>query len=281
MSDDDRREELRRFLKDRRARLRPSDAGLPPTPRRRVAGLRREEVAALANIGVSWYTALESGDARRVSDATLLAVADALRLSESEREYLFGLAGRFTAAEESEGPSQVVLDAMMAMSYPAYVITATWQIVACNAAFRVVWNVGDHELPFDAVARLFIDPAARRMHGTQFAANISPIVAMVRSGIGRHPNLAGLRDLRDRLLADAEARRIWDDFEVSGPTAVTRAEIASPIGTFSYEALTLPIEGALHGIVVQVPDIESRARLAHALRRARPEPHARANETAR
>ena len=265
MSDQERRIELRRFLKDRRARLAPADVGLPMTARRRVRGLRREEVATLANIGVSWYTALENGEAQGVSEATLTAVAEALRLSESERLYLFGLAGRPEGAEESETPSALVIEALTAITLPAYVITASWKIVACNDAFRLVWNVGEHEVPFDAVARLFVLPVARAMHGERFAANITPIVAMVRSGVARHPNLTGLRDLRDRLIADDEIRPIWNHHEISGPLVPSRAEIESSIGTFRYETLTLPIEGALHGIVVQVPDSQSRARLAEAL----------------
>src|SRR5271166_5345655 len=84
MSEERRDSELSRFLKERRSRLHPVDVGLPATGRRRVAGLRREEVAALAGIGVSWYTSLENGDAAGVSEATLKTVAEALRLSESE-----------------------------------------------------------------------------------------------------------------------------------------------------------------------------------------------------
>jgi transcriptional regulator with XRE-family HTH domain len=151
MSEQERHEELRRFLKDRRARIRPAEAGLPTTPRRRVPGLRREEVAALAGIGVAWYTALENGDAHGVSDATLLAVADALRLSESERQYLMALAGREVVTNESVAPDPLVVDTMKAIAFPAYIITATWDVVACNAAFRRVWAVGEHEVPFNAI----------------------------------------------------------------------------------------------------------------------------------
>ena len=80
MSEQERLSELRRFLKARRERVTPADVGLPSTGRRRVRGLRREEVASLAGIGVSWYTALENGEALGVSEDTLVAVADALRL---------------------------------------------------------------------------------------------------------------------------------------------------------------------------------------------------------
>jgi transcriptional regulator with XRE-family HTH domain len=265
MSDPERLEELRRFLKDRRARLHPQDVGLPATSRRRVRGLRREEVATLAGIGVSWYTAFENGDARGISDATLAAVADALRLTASEREYLAGLTGRAkTAVAVSEEPRPAAIDAMMAIAFPAYIITAAWKVIACNEAFRLVWGVGDHEVPFDAVGRLFMHAATRQMHGEHFATNIAPVVAMIRSGIGRHPELEELRDLRDRLVADPAIRSIWDAFEITDPKASTQLHITSPIGIFNYETLSLPLEGALVGIVVQVPDVQSRARLERA-----------------
>ena len=163
MSEQDRLDELRHFLQDRRARISPSDVGLPSTGRRRVAGLRREEVASLAGIGVSWYTALENGDARGVSDATLHAVADVLRLSESERQYLLVLAGRPGAPGEFDTPSPLAVAAMQAISLPAYIISATWIVVACNEAFRHVWSVAEDECPFNAVERLFLDPRARKM----------------------------------------------------------------------------------------------------------------------
>lgn len=261
MNEPERLEELRRFLKDRRARLRPADVGLPATPRRRVRGLRREEVASLAKIGVSWYTALENGEAHGVSDTTLAAIADALRLSVSERDYLFGLAGRLGPLEELAPPGPLIADTMHALPFPAYIITATWDVIDCNAAFRLVWDVDAREIPFNAIDRLFIAPAARAMHGADFAANIAPIVAMVQSGLGRRPNLQGLRDVRDRLLVDADIRQIWNAFEISDPFVPTKLHITSPIGPFVYEALTLPVPGALHAIVVQVPDEASRERL--------------------
>ena len=123
MIETERREELRRFLKDRRARVRPAEAGLPATPRRRVAGLRREEVAALAGIGVSWYTALENGDAHGFSDETVLAVAEALRLSESERQYLLALTGH-AERREPVAPNPLVVDTLAAIAFPAYIVTS-------------------------------------------------------------------------------------------------------------------------------------------------------------
>ncbi|MGZ3506271.1 MAG: MmyB family transcriptional regulator [Vulcanimicrobiaceae bacterium] len=64
---------------------------------------------------------------------------------------------------------------MKALSFPAYIITATWDVIDCNEAFRRVWAVGERELPFNAIERLFLEPAARRMHGERLAANVTPV----------------------------------------------------------------------------------------------------------
>ena len=269
MSDQEQRAELRRFLKDRRARLSPADVGISTIGRRRVRGLRREEVAGLAGIGVSWYTALESGDAERVSQATVLAVSDALRLTESERNYFLTLAGTSPVSDETYEPSHLLKETMYAIAIPAYIITAAWDVLYCNAAFRRVWAIRDGEVTFNAVERLFIDAAAREMHGVHFITNISPVIAMLRSAVGRRPHHPTLQRLRERLLAEEEIRQVWDVYEVSDPLIPNKCTIDSPIGTFSYEALTLANPGETSGLVVQIPDLPSRNRLELAMARAR------------
>jgi transcriptional regulator with XRE-family HTH domain len=262
MSEPERLLELGRFLKDRRARVSPVDAGLPPGARRRVRGLRREEVASLAGIGLSWYTALENGDAKGVSEATLLSVARALRLSESERDYVLDLINRSEIAEPSGVPDRLVVATVKAILFPAYVITATWDVLDCNEAFRRVWAVEERELPFNAIERLFLDPAARKLHGENFAANFTPVIAMLRSAHGRRPYWNALQRLRDRLIADDAIRAIWDGYEISSPLLSNRCVLDTPLGIFRYETLTLPISGTSQAIVVQVPDASSAARLA-------------------
>ena len=253
MRDQEQREELRRFLKARRARVAPEDVGIVPTRRRRVSGLRREEVASLAGIGVSWYTALENGEAERVSEATLLAVADALRLSESERDYLLTLAGESGEIAEIAPPSQLVIDTMQSIAFPAYIITSNWDVVDCNDAFCRIWSVDRSELPFNAIERLFVVPSVRAMHGTRFEENMRPVIAMLRSSQGRQPHSEALRDLRDRLIADDAIRLLWDEYEIASPLLSNRCTIESPAGTFTYETVTLPISGKSYAIVVQVP----------------------------
>src|SRR5579862_993028 len=94
MDENERRQVLADFLRERRANLSPADVGLPPGLRRRTPGLRREEVAQLANMGTSWYVWLEQGRDVHPSAQVLESLAQALRLTVNERRHLFLLAGQ-------------------------------------------------------------------------------------------------------------------------------------------------------------------------------------------
>src|SRR5258707_46353 len=95
----ERRQALAAFLRTRRTRLSPTEVGLPARSRRRTPGLRREEVAELANIGVSWYTLLEQGQDIHPSQPVLASIAQALRLTPAEEQHLFLLAGHTLPAQ--------------------------------------------------------------------------------------------------------------------------------------------------------------------------------------
>src|SRR5262249_49881652 len=116
MDERERRQALAEFLRTCRARLAPADVGLPPGIRRRTPGLRREEVAELAHIGISWYVWMEQGRDVNPSPEVLESLAQALRLTLNERRHLFLLAGQalpppLLAAEESAGSAlQPMLD---------------------------------------------------------------------------------------------------------------------------------------------------------------------------
>jgi len=112
-SDADRRSELRAFLMSRRARLQPTEVGLPTTKRRRTPGLRREEVAQLAGFSVEWYSLFESGSDTRVSEQTIAAVARVLRLSDIELRHLKTLA---RGPESEMNPSTIVDPVLSAMA---------------------------------------------------------------------------------------------------------------------------------------------------------------------
>src|SRR5690242_8910261 len=129
--------DLSDFLTSRRARLSPSDVGLPDGARRRTKGLRREEVASLAGVGLTWYTWFEQGRDIRVSPDFLENVAKALRLTRVEREHLYVLTGRDVAPDPI--PERKVSPALRRVltglgKMPAYIRTARWDPIAWNAA---------------------------------------------------------------------------------------------------------------------------------------------------
>ncbi|WP_282106548.1 MULTISPECIES: helix-turn-helix domain-containing protein [unclassified Crossiella] len=139
----DRHGELRDFLRSRRARLTPADVGLPATARRRTPGLRREEVAVLAGVGVTWYTWLEQGRDISVSAENLDAIAGALRLAEPERAHLYRLAGlnppESAAGTAAADPAQQrLLDGWL--PNPSYLLDRHWNFLALNTAARRVFD---------------------------------------------------------------------------------------------------------------------------------------------
>ena len=145
MDEKERREALAAFLRTRRARLQPTEVGLPARKRRRTPGLRREEVAELANIGVSWYTLLEQGQDVHPSRQVLSSLSQALRLTATEERHLFLLAsgegsGKMMAEEEPIPPElQRVVDALD--PHPAYLVGRCWNVLTWNRAADLVFRL--------------------------------------------------------------------------------------------------------------------------------------------
>lgn len=142
------RKELSEFLRSRRERLSPADAGLPAGGRRRTPGLRREEVAALAGVGLTWYTWLEQGRQIGVSDTFLDNLARVLKLDAAERRYLYLLTQQRPPAEPGKTwcvVPPVVRRLMDDLALrPAYVSNLRWDILAWNAAADRVFRFSDH-----------------------------------------------------------------------------------------------------------------------------------------
>ncbi|SEE41455.1 Helix-turn-helix domain-containing protein [Streptomyces sp. 2314.4] len=133
----DRRRQLGAFLRSRRERLTPDEAGLPRTARRRTPGLRREELAVLAGISATGYTYLEQGREIRVSEQVLTALAEALRLDGPERAHLLQLAGHAAAAEsEQREPlkDEVAAVPLLLQPNPAYLIGGNYDVLSHNRA---------------------------------------------------------------------------------------------------------------------------------------------------
>ena len=173
----DRRTEIRDFLTSRRARITPEQAGLKISPladARRVAGLRREEVALLAGVSVPYYTRLERGDARGATNAVLDAISRALLLDDAERAHLFDLvrAANATAAAQAPRPARQPVrpelrNMLAAMSgVPAYIRNGRLDILAGNALARALFApiFTSPARPVNAARFTFLDPAAAEFY---------------------------------------------------------------------------------------------------------------------
>lgn len=139
-----RQKEFGDFLRSRRERLTPVEVGLPNGSRRRTPGLRRDEVALLAGVGITWYTWLEQGRDVRPSAEVLNALAEALRLDRAERQHLFTLADRPSPELRATGPEHVP-EALVRMlnsmaDQPAYVLGRRWDVLAWNEAAIAVFG---------------------------------------------------------------------------------------------------------------------------------------------
>src|SRR6185312_11902683 len=201
------RGEIRDFLASRRAKITPAQAGLPAGARRRVPGLRREEVAVLASVSTEWYTRLEKGHIGGVSDDVLDAVARALRLDEDERTHLFDLArssrpGRHTPTrrKDVEVPPRVqwLLDSMTTSA--AFTRNGRTDILAGNALARALFapmfdstTADKHGRP-NLARYIFLDPGACGFFVDWHAAAVAT-AALLRAEVGREPRDLALREL--------------------------------------------------------------------------------------
>lgn len=246
----DRRTELAEFLRSRRARISPDAAGVPAYHgRRRVDGLRREEVAQLAGVSVDYYVRLEQGRTTNVSEAVLDAVARALELDAEEHAHLRRLTRPARAARRPAPPQRVrpqirhLLDAMTDVA--AYVVGRRTDVLAWNRLGAAL--IAD----FDALpgqqrnfARLlFGDETAAQELFPDWPAKARDLVAFLHVDAGRHPDDPALAALVGELALHSERfRRLWADHPVHDKGHTTASLRHPVIGTvdLAYEALRLP-----------------------------------------
>jgi len=207
------RVEARDFLVTRRAKITPQQAGLQLFgDKRRVPGLRREEVAMLVRVSVDYYTRLEKGNLAGASDSVLHAIADALQLDETERTYLFDLARAANAtprAARSRRPQQVgpvvqrILDGMA--NTPAFVQNGRLDILATNRLGYALYSpiFASPGRPSNIARFVFLDPAAADFYPDWDAA-AHLVVAVLRTDAGRDPYDRGLSDLVGELSTRSE-----------------------------------------------------------------------------
>jgi PAS domain-containing protein len=249
-----RRKLLSEFLRARRARLASAEVGLPAGTHRRVPGLRREEVAILADVGITWYTWLEQGRPITMAPATLERVADALRLDRHERAYLRGLV--FFEAEGSGWDLPIPAPvAEIVRSYtggPAFVRGPRWDVLAWNEIFsRIFGFPGSSPEDRNALRHAFLDPAVRRLNA-DWPALARQLVASFRTEYAQHTGDEAFEALIAELRRESPTfARLWRESTVLSPTAARSVELRHPtLGAIFYGTVSLLIPDVPHATVV-------------------------------
>lgn len=265
------RDEVRDFLTSRRDRLTPGQAGIPLYGgRRRVKGLRREEVAMLAGMSIDYYTRLERGNLSGVSGSVLDALARALQLDEAERTHLFDLAATASASGQtarsapggpgprrsrrSSSPPRLregVLRVLDSISAPAYVRNNRMDVLAANRLGRALFAdvCAQGATGFNLARYLFLDPRSRDFY-TQWDVVARDSVAALRIEAGRNPYDRGLTDLVGELSTRSEEFRTWwAAHNVKFHTTAAKTLRHPAVGELELtgEALTLPGD---HGLTI-------------------------------
>jgi transcriptional regulator with XRE-family HTH domain len=253
----DGRDDIKDFLATRRAKITPEQAGLASYGRRRVAGLRREEVAMLAGVSTDYYARLERGNLTGVSDSVLEAIAQALRLDDAEQAHLRDLARAANASPRARrrpsGPQQVrpsvrrILDGMTDVA--AFVRNARLDVLATSALGRALYSPA-FENPAGPVnlARFnFLDPGSSAFYPNwDDAANTS--VALLRTEAGRHPYDRALSDLIGELSTRSETFRTkWAAHNVRLHESGVKHFHHPAVGdlVLNFDAMALSSEGGL------------------------------------
>ncbi|MBR8641626.1 helix-turn-helix domain-containing protein [Streptomyces tuirus] len=269
-----RRPELAAFLRSRRARVTPADVGMPPGLRRRTPGLRREEVAQLSGVGVTWYTWLEQGRPINASPQVLDAVARTLRLDAPEREHLYHLAEvPFAPDPESAGSAvrdvgrevQGIIDALDPR--PAVIYNARYDVLATNGAYRDVFGFSGRARPEGVPNVLWaLFTVAEEHCPLMFRDEELPVmVATLRAAYGRHAGEPVWEDfIRGLSAASPLFTRLWESGDVARPGRRVKGFRHADVGELRMTSVSLSINGMPEcRIVVYTPaDQETERRAA-------------------
>ncbi|WP_223069168.1 helix-turn-helix transcriptional regulator [Paenibacillus caui] len=218
MRDSFKHRELADFLQTRRKRLSPQEAGLKSDlTRRRTPGLRREEVAALSGISLTWYTSLEQGRPIRVSEQVLESLSRTLKLDRDEKSYLFALAGLRVNSESKEhhGNDDAISPSLRLIlqelhRFPAYIMGSRWDIVAWNGIAGEIFGYDDDmtDLERNVVWRMFIKEEYRQLfrHWEYIAKGM---LAQFRNFYGKFADDPWFTDLVELLSESSQEFRTW------------------------------------------------------------------------
>ncbi len=270
---DTQRRQLIDFLKGCRARLSPTQVGLPDTNRRRTPGLRREDVAALAGVSVTWYTWLEQGRKIQVSADVLERVCTTLRMTADEREYLFALVQHRPAPPAAGCATEVspTLARMLdALGVPALVMTARWDVIAWNRLMSQAFRHYERLAPEDRnLLRILLMDDTYQHDQVAYETMARRVLSKFRVDYSQSPDDPAFEALINELAERCPIfRRLWNSPEVVG-----RSEAIAhhpQLGGMTMEHSSYVPEGSpTLRVVIFVPYDEQSAAKIRALREDR------------
>lgn len=207
-----RRKTLGKFLREARGHVQPQDWGLPTGTRRRTPGLRREEVAQLCAISVTWYTWIEQGRDVSISPTVCARLAKALKLSRAERQYLFELAectDPEAGTAELKPLPQGLSDCVDHIVAPAYILDRSWNVLARNSALVELFNGWpDNSSKPNLLRYIFTDPAARQLV-VDWERRAQRVVAEFRADVGAHVDEPEVRAVVAELQEQSQIFAQW------------------------------------------------------------------------
>lgn len=263
-----RREELSRFLKSVRARLDPEELGLPPGGRRRVPGLRREEVALLSGMSVTWYTWFEQGRDVKPSAPMLERLCKAMQLNQEEREYLFALAQHrppplALAPDETIRPAtQQMLDSL---NVPAAVITEYWTVIGWNAIMTRVFRDYSRYSPGDRnLFKILVLGDAYRKDEQTYRDMVKRLTARLKWDYSRAASTEFFEDLIEEMTEKSDMfREFWALPDVVAHFEGVHSLDVAGVGPIAFHHTSYAVEEApSQRLVVYAPnDAKSAAKL--------------------
>lgn len=252
----DLRHQLGEFIRVHRQRIAPGSVGFPAGGRRRTPGLRREELAQLCRVSVTWITWLEQGREVAASAAMLARLAQALLLTTAERAYLFELATRPDPEQSRKmtlRPIAPVLRSVEQMACPAYVLDRRWDVAAANTQAKTLflsWGAESMAGAPNLLRFLFVYPQAKLLIDN-WETRCSRLVAEFRADCGRHSDDPFIRELLDELCEGSnDFYRCWQSQAVLEREGGERRFHHPQLGELIYEQLTM--RPALHKDVKMV-----------------------------
>ncbi|MEU6922901.1 MULTISPECIES: helix-turn-helix transcriptional regulator [unclassified Streptomyces] len=248
MTDEARRRVLAEFLRTRRDRVQPADAGIPAGPRRRTPGLRREEVAVLSGVSVTWYTWLEQARDITVSRQVLHSLAGVLRLSPAETRHLFDLAGhtlpRSTGGDFDGRALRRLVDALD--PHPAYLLAPNWDLLARNRAETgLIGDPADGSVSEHNLLRLvFTHPRIRTLL-VDWPGQARALLEQYRAGADRHTGDPAFERLTAGLYRESdEFRSWWETHDVAEFRPARRTFDHPRLGRLTFDYVKLAVVDA-------------------------------------